>query len=80
VSVGTAPLVLRWAASCHCTSTQGCGAPGENAQPATTNVSVASTIGAPSAVTAPLDGTAVTIPPCGHVSVDAVVSKPGTVT
>ena len=40
-----------------------------NAQPAIGNVSVASTIGAPPSVTCAFAGTALTVPPCGHISV-----------
>jgi hypothetical protein len=48
-----------------------------NGQPAIMKVSVVVSAGAPPACTDVADGVAVTVPPCGHISVLAVVSKPG---
>ncbi len=48
-----------------------------NEQPTIVNVSAEVTIGAPSGLTLVLEGTACTVPPCGHIMTDDAFSRPG---
>src|SRR5262249_59839562 len=77
LSTKSPPCFTRIAACTQFTVTQGCGGPlGGNGQPAIVNVSDLRRTGAP-ALARVLPGTAMTVPPCGHISVLAVVSNAG---